>query len=59
MCELVKSLSDIAEDIIHKKHEDIMLNEEDSIEFVNSVATLQEHSKYIISKLTKQNKLVA
>ena len=53
MCEVVKELKLLAELVITKEHKelDVMFTEQDKIDFVNSVRTLQEHSGYLVKEL--------
>lgn len=55
MCEVVNDLKVLAETVITKEHEVLsqMFTEEDKINFVNSVRTLQEHSNYLIKEMTE------
>ncbi len=47
MCKITKDLELIAEQLIKKEHKAIVMTKEEKQLFVNSVATIQEHSNFI------------
>lgn len=49
MCEMTKTLKNIAEQLVKKDHREIsaVMNEQDKIDFVNAIATLNEHAHFI------------
>ena len=54
MCELVKKLDEIAEQLITQEHKHISktMSDEEKIRFVNNSLTIQTHSEFIQNTMT-------